>query len=117
MTVDGRLRRITSADVAREAGVSRTTVSYVLNETPHQKIPDATRQRVLDAVARLEYAPSAAARALQSGRSDVVLCLLPDWPIGPTVGALLEYLSAALAEQRLTFVAHARTARRRVPNV
>src|SRR4051794_41190218 len=85
MQIDGRTRRITSADVAREAGVSRTTVSYVLNETPHQKIPDATRQRVLDAVARLEYAPSAAARALQSGRSDVVLCLLPDWPIGPAV--------------------------------
>src|SRR3954463_10135494 len=110
MAVGGRPRRVTSADVAREAGVSRTTVSYVLNETPHQTIPEATRRRVLEAAARLEYAPSAAARALQSGRSDVVLCLLPDWPIGPTVGTLLEHLSAALAAEGLTLLAHPRGA-------
>ena len=53
----------TSADVAREAGVSRATVSYVLNDVPHQKIPQSTRQRILDAAYRLGYAPSAAARA------------------------------------------------------
>jgi DNA-binding LacI/PurR family transcriptional regulator len=110
MTVEGRLRRVTSADVAREAGVSRTTVSYVLNDTPHQKIPPATRQRILEAVQRLGYAPSPAARALQSGRSDVVLCLLPDWPIGPTVGSLLQHLSAALAAEGLTLLAHPRGA-------
>ncbi len=101
-----RARRPTSADVAREAGLSRATVSYVLNDTPHQKIPDETRRRVLDAAARLGYAPSAAARALRSGRSDVVLCLLPDWPMGPEVGAMLGNLSTALAVQGMTFVAH-----------
>ena len=73
---------VTSADVARESGVSRTTVSYVLNGTPGTSISDATRQRVLEAAARLGYAPSAAARTLRSGRSDLVLCLLPDWPVG-----------------------------------
>jgi DNA-binding LacI/PurR family transcriptional regulator len=102
------LRRATSADVAREAGVSRATVSYVLNDTPHQKIPQATRQRVLDAADRLGYTPSAAARVLRSGRSDVVLLLLPDWPIGPSVGELLQELSARLAAAGLTFVAHPR---------
>lgn len=117
MPVDSRNRRITSADVAREAGVSRTTVSYVLNGTPHQKIPEATRQRVLDAVARLEYAPSAAARALQRGRSDVVLCLLPDWPIGPAVGALLELLSTAVAAEGFTLYAHPRAAGRPISEV
>jgi DNA-binding LacI/PurR family transcriptional regulator len=105
---NGRARRVTSADVAREAGLSRATVSYVLNDTPHQKIPDETRQRVLDAAARLSYAPSAAARALRSGRSDLVLCLLPDWPVGPEVGALLENLSTSLAGHGLTFVVHPR---------
>jgi DNA-binding LacI/PurR family transcriptional regulator len=103
-----RARRVTSADVAREAGLSRATVSYVLNDTPHQKIPDETRQRVLAAAARLGYAPSAAARALRSGRSDLVLCLLPDWPMGPEVGAMLENLSTSLADQGLTFVVHPR---------
>jgi DNA-binding LacI/PurR family transcriptional regulator len=99
-------RRVTSADVARVAGVSRATVSYVLNDTPHQTISPGTRTRVLDAAARLGYAPSAAARTLRTGRSDVVLCLLPDWPIGPEVGALLGHLSKTLARAGLTFVAH-----------
>jgi DNA-binding LacI/PurR family transcriptional regulator len=102
-------RRVTSADVARAAGVSRTTVSYVLNNTAHQKIPQDTRQRVLEAASRLAYAPSAAARALRTGRTDTVLCLLPDWPISPTVGALLEHLSAALAADDLMLVVHPRS--------
>jgi DNA-binding LacI/PurR family transcriptional regulator len=99
-------RRVTSADVARVAGVSRATVSYVLNDTPHQTISAGTRTRVLDAAASLGYSPSAAARTLRTGRSDVVLCLLPDWPIGPEVGALLGNLSTALARSGLTFVVH-----------
>ena len=99
-------RRPTSADVARLAAVSRATVSYVLNDTPHQSIPEATRRRVLDAAAELGYTPSAAARALRSGRSNIVLGLLPDWPIGPAVGGIMEQLSAALAAEGLTFLAH-----------
>jgi DNA-binding LacI/PurR family transcriptional regulator len=102
----GTGRRITSTDVAREAGVSRATVSYVLNDVPHQKIAEPTRRRILEAAARLGYAPSAAARALRSGRSELVLCLLPDWPIGPTVGDMLQKLSAALAAEGLTLLAH-----------
>jgi DNA-binding LacI/PurR family transcriptional regulator len=113
----GRTRRPTAADVAAKAGVSRATVSYVLNDTPHQVIPDLTRQRVRTAAAELGYTPSVAARALITGRSDVVLLLLPDWPIGPSVGALLESLSDALAERGLTFVAHPRSARRPVSQV
>jgi DNA-binding LacI/PurR family transcriptional regulator len=99
-------RRVTSADVARLARVSRATVSYVLNDTPHQTISAATRTRVLDAAAGLGYAPSAAARTLRTGRSDVVLCLLPDWPIGDQVGTLLTALSTELSRAGLTFVAH-----------
>jgi len=99
-------RRVTSADVAAMAGVSRATVSYVLNDTPHQTISAGTRGRVLDAAASLGYAPSAAARTLRTGRSDVVLCLLPDWPIGQEVGDMLANLSTELARHGLTFVVH-----------
>ena len=99
-------RRVTSADVARLAGVSRATVSYVLNDTPRQTISADTRARVLEAAAHLGYAPSAAARTLRTGRSDVVLCLLPDWPIGPEVGAMMAGLSTELARAGLTFVVH-----------
>ena len=104
-------RRVTSVDVAREAGVSRTTVSYVLNETPNQRIPEATRDRVWEAVRTLDYAPSAAARALRSGRSDVVIWLMPDWPIGPGIGRTLDQLTPALEEVGLTLVVHTHSGR------
>ena len=106
MSVQPPPRRVTSTDVARAVGLSRTTVSYVLNDTPNQKIPEATRRRVLDAATSLGYAPSAAARALRSGRSDVVLCLLPDWPIGVVLGRLLESMSMELARAGLTMLTH-----------
>ncbi|WP_236067530.1 LacI family DNA-binding transcriptional regulator [Streptomyces brasiliscabiei] len=98
--------RVTSGDVAKEAGVSRATVSYVLNDTPHQKIAEATRRRVWEAAARLGYAPSAAARALRTGRSDIVLGVLPDWPIQHVLGRLIQQLTNAFAEYELTFLVH-----------
>lgn len=98
--------RVTSADVAREAGVSRATVSYVLNDTPHQRIAETTRRRVWAAAARLGYAPSAAARTLRTGRSDIVLGLLPDWPIEHVLGRLIQQLTNALAAHDLTFLVH-----------
>ncbi|MFF1301916.1 LacI family DNA-binding transcriptional regulator [Streptomyces sp. NPDC058307] len=101
-----RSSRVTSADVAREAGVSRATVSFVLNNTQHQKITDATRQRVLAAASKLGYAPSPAARTLRYGRTDVVLGLLPDWPLGHAVGNLIQELTLAFAKRNLTFVVH-----------
>jgi DNA-binding LacI/PurR family transcriptional regulator len=78
----------------------------VLNNTAHHKIPDETRQRVLDAAAQLAYAPSAAARALRIGRTDTVLFLLPDWPISPTIGALVEHVAAAVSAEGLMLVVH-----------
>ena len=110
MNGPARGRRPTSADVAREAGLSRATVGYVLNEVPHQSIPEPTRQRVFAAAAKLGYTPSAAARSLRSGRSNLVLCLLPDWPVGPAVAGLMSELSIQLAEHGLTFVSHQRAA-------
>jgi DNA-binding LacI/PurR family transcriptional regulator len=106
MTGRSDRRRVTSADVAREAKVSRATVSYVLNDAPHQKIPEDTRRRVREAAARLGYAPSAAARSLRRGRSDIVLGLLPDWPIEHVLGRLVQQLTNALAQHELTFLVH-----------
>ncbi|WP_242609610.1 LacI family DNA-binding transcriptional regulator [Agromyces ramosus] len=97
---------MTSADVARESGVSRTTVSYVLNGTAGTSISEATRRRVLEAAERLGYAPSAAARTLRSGRSDLVLCVLPDWPVGPVVETMLDHLADELAERELSVLVH-----------
>jgi LacI family transcriptional regulator len=65
-----RRRGVTMGDVAARAGVSRTTVSFVLNDRPDESIPAETRRRVLDAVAELGYRPNAGARALAARRSD-----------------------------------------------
>ncbi|WP_344214139.1 LacI family DNA-binding transcriptional regulator [Nonomuraea bangladeshensis] len=99
-------RRITSTDVARAAGVSRTTVSVVLNDAPGQSIPEETRRRVMEAAERLGYRPHAWARALRAGRSDVALLAIPDLPIGSSISRFIEELATALAAFNLTLVTH-----------
>lgn len=69
MTASERTRAVTMADVARAAGVSRTTVSFVLNGREQTTIAPATKARILDAASSLGYRPNAAARALASSRS------------------------------------------------
>ena len=73
-------RRPTSADVAAVAGVSRTTVSFVLNQRAGVKIPDETRQRVLAAAARLDYHPNSVARQLAGGASRALGLVLRQTP-------------------------------------
>lgn len=68
----------TIEDVAREAGVSISTVSYALSGK--RAITADTRLRVLDAAARLGYAPKAAARALAARRSDIIAVTTPLHP-------------------------------------
>jgi LacI family transcriptional regulator len=59
-------------DVARLAGVSPATVSFVLNQTIGQTISEDTRLRVLQAVAELDYRPNRAAQGLRQGRSATI---------------------------------------------
>lgn len=89
-------RRVTAADVARSLGLSRAAVGFVLNDTPGQTIPEATRQRVLAEAKRLGYRPHTAARALASGRSQIVLLLLPDWPVDYSLRAHIDEASLVL---------------------
>ncbi len=73
------MKRPTQVDVARIAGVSRATVSYVLNDPTDQRIPISpeTRRRVLDAIAQLGYEIDARAQALRSGETRTIGVLLP----------------------------------------
>ena len=80
-TSTGSRRPATSADVAVRAGVSRSTVSDILNGN-HDRYPESTRQRVRDAAVELDYRPSLAGRSLVSGRSDTVVVLLPNTTFG-----------------------------------
>jgi len=65
-------KKVTLKDVAREAGVSVATASYVLNDAPNQTIPEDTRKRVRDAAAHLNYVRNLNARALSVGRTNVL---------------------------------------------
>ncbi|MDA2809364.1 LacI family DNA-binding transcriptional regulator [Nocardiopsis sp. RSe5-2] len=100
-------QRVTSHDVAKAAGVSRTTVSFVLNGASGQSIPEATRQAVLRAARELGYVPSAAASALRSGGvSRLVLVLAPDWePAAVTDTALSELTRELRSLSHATLVA------------
>lgn len=67
----------TSAEVARKAGVSRTTVSFVLNGVLNRGISEATRARVLAVADELGYRPNIAARTLAGGASATVGLVMP----------------------------------------
>lgn len=67
-----RARLPSMKDVAQRAGVSQTTVSFVINDTPDANIPAETRERVLEAVRELGYRPNAAARNLRSQRTHTI---------------------------------------------
>jgi LacI family transcriptional regulator len=74
-------KRTTSRDVAKLAHVSRTTVSFILNNVPGVSISAATRKRVLDAAQKLNYSPNIAGKKLVSGKSytiGLVLCQSPE---------------------------------------
>lgn len=66
----------TILDVAREAGVATSTVSRILAGS--QAFSNETIQRVLDAVRRLNYVPSATARSLRSSRTQTIAVIVPD---------------------------------------
>jgi LacI family transcriptional regulator len=74
------MKRPTQADVARLAGVSRATVSYVVNNRTNDRVPisEETRRRVLEAVAELDYVPDARAQALRSGSTKTIGLVIPD---------------------------------------
>ena len=77
---------LTSRDVARLAGVSQSTVSYVMSG--NRPISESTRSKVLAAMAELTYHPNAGARALASQRTSVIGLMLPFGPGADTVGTL-----------------------------
>ncbi len=74
---DGRVakatgKRVTMKDVAKLAGVSQPTVSFVLNDRRDVSVAPATRERVLKAAEELRFQPNRAAQSLRSNRSFVI---------------------------------------------
>ena len=77
-------------EIARRAGVSRSTVSYVLSGK--RTVSEATRQRIQAVIDELDYRPNASARALKEGRTR-------------TLGLVIPPASQRLTDMQLGFVA------------
>ncbi len=69
-------KRVTMADVAREANVSLMTVSRVINQA--ESVSDGTRQRILNVIDTLGYRPSGIARGLATQRTGTLGLVVPD---------------------------------------
>ncbi|MFV3075383.1 LacI family DNA-binding transcriptional regulator [Niveispirillum fermenti] len=78
-------------DVARVAGVSIKTVSRVLNGEP--KASPATRERVMAAVASLDYSPNLSARSLSASRNFMMAFVFGTYPEEPNVSLQNEYIA------------------------
>lgn len=97
MTGEPRTRLVTIADVARHAGVSASTVSYVLSGK--RAISAGTRERVLASVRALGFHPHAGARALASNRANVIALALP-LRQGMHLPVIMQFAAAVLAAAR-----------------
>ncbi|QWB18422.1 LacI family DNA-binding transcriptional regulator [Streptococcus equi subsp. equi] len=65
-------KKVTIKDVAREAGVSVATVSYVINNREDQKISPETRNKVLQMINLLNYRPNQAAKSLVTQKRQLI---------------------------------------------
>jgi len=96
-------KHITVHDVAREVGVSQSTVSAVLNDYPW--ISESTRRRVLQAVKNLGYVPNAAARHLvlrkrtPSARGNIIVLMISQRLTGGLVNPIFAGVAAGAAHE------------------
>lgn len=69
-------KQIKLEDVARALGVTRTTISLVIHD--HPRIPEKTKEMVWEKIRELGYRPDKTARALATGRSNLIGFIVPD---------------------------------------
>jgi LacI family transcriptional regulator len=103
VTDRGSSGRVTLVDVARLAKVDRSVVSRVLSGDPRLNVRDETRERVLAAVARLDYRPNAIARSLRTRRAETFGLLIPNWT-NPVYGSIIRGAEAAAAARDLVLL-------------
>lgn len=97
----------TSEDVAREAGVSQTTVSYVLSGSKSaERISPETRKRILDAARRLGYSRNSIGAALRRGYSDTIVLLAVTWDLAAAHSHTTISVSKAAANRGLATIVH-----------
>ena len=99
--------RATLKDVAREANVSLSTVSYVINDNEHaQRLTEATKERVREAVLKLGYKINPIGRALQRGYTSQVILLIVNWDLATSHSATAMAISRAAIAQGFELTVH-----------
>jgi LacI family transcriptional regulator len=98
------MKNVGIRDVAKLAGVSVTTVSHVLNDTPQMRVAPETRARVREAAETLGYGPNRAARALRTNRSGLLGLLSEEIATTPHAGRIILGAQDAAREHDLTLV-------------
>ena len=84
---------MTIKDIAREAGVSTATVSYVINDS--KNVMPEKRQRVLDVIAKTGYQPNRVAKSLRTKRTSIIGVLAEDilaFPTARIINGISEYM-------------------------
>jgi DNA-binding LacI/PurR family transcriptional regulator len=99
-------RPVTTGDIARRVGLSRATVSYVLNGTEGNRIPEATRRKVLEAVKELGYTPHAFASSLRSGHSHFILIPLGSFDTSRINTEIHETIAQRMSAIGYTVITH-----------
>lgn len=101
-----RSSRVTLAEVARRAGVSRTTASFVLAGRTDMRISADAQDRVLAAAEELGYRPNLTARGLRAGVTGTIGLISDTIATTPYAGQVIRgALDAALKHDRLLLVA------------
>jgi LacI family transcriptional regulator len=90
MTANRKRRSSTMNDVAQLAGVSQTTVSFVVNDSQSVTIAAETKARVWEAVKQLGYRPNAMAQGLRMQRSNTIGFITDEIAITPYAGKIFE---------------------------
>lgn len=96
--------RVRLVDVARAAGVSKTTVSDALNGTG--RLPDATREHVHQVARRLGYRPNATARLLRAGRTRLLGLVAREYVEEPWIYTELAYFAQLATATTQAALAH-----------
>ncbi|HRJ41197.1 MAG: LacI family transcriptional regulator [Caldilineaceae bacterium] len=96
-------KRVTLRDVARQAGVSPTAVSFAYN-APHQ-LSQITRERILETADALGYQPHPVARTLATGRTNTIGLVMPtglDWILhDPLFSLILGEIGSVCDEEKM----------------
>lgn len=95
------MKKVTINDIAMQAGVSKATVSRVLNNSG--PVDTETQKRVLKIIERLDYSPSATARNLSRSESTTIGVLIPEIE-NPFFGEILREISTVIGENGLTMI-------------